>query len=214
MSRVIIFANGEFRDSVVVREVITPDDFVIGADGGTMHALSIGVVPNLVIGDLDSLSQEDLERVTAAGIEVRAYPRRKDETDLELALKYAAGLGAGEVLIFAALGGRLDQLIANVLLLTLPELCGMDVRIVDGEQLAFLIRGRARIDGSPGDSVSLIPIGGDVTGVTTTGLEWELEDDTLAFGPARGISNRITADQATVGILGGLLLCVLIHRNE
>jgi len=142
---------------------------------------------------------------------MKVYPTRKDETDLELALKYAVERGAREILVFAALGGRLDQLIANVLLLTLPELNGVEVRIIDGEQMAFLVRQQADVRGQPGDVVSLIPIGGDAIGVTTTGLEWGLEDDVLWFGPARGVSNRLTSDRATIEIRQGLLLCVLTH---
>jgi len=214
MSCTVIFANGEFHSPESARETIAADDFVIAADGGTRHALSVGVVPDLIIGDLDSLSAVELERVKRAGAQVKAYSPRKDETDLELALKYAADRGAVEILIFAALGGRLDQLIANVLLLTLTELDGVDVRIVEGDQTAFLIRGRTQLRGRAGDTVSLLPIGGDVVGGTTTGLEWELDGDELYFGPARGVSNRFTGDQATIDVRQGLLLCVVTRRRE
>ena len=213
MPRTIIFANGEFNSPELARQTITADDFVIAADGGTRHAFSVGVVPDLIIGDLDSLSGVELERAKRAGAQVKAYSPCKDETDLELALKYAADRGAVEILIFAALGGRLDQCIANVLLLTLSELAGMEVRIVEGDQTAFLVRGRTHLSGQPGDTVSLLPIGGDAVGVTTNGLEWELDSDVLCFGPARGVSNRFTGDQATIDVQQGLLLCVVTRRS-
>jgi thiamine pyrophosphokinase len=228
--RAVIFANGELRDPQGARELLRPTDgsdppdLVIAADGGTRHALSIGVPPDVVVGDVDSLSPEEQARVEAAGSRIVRFSPRKDETDLELALQYAVHDGATEIVILAALGGRLDQTVANLLLLALPELRGIDVRIVEGAQTAFLIRGhrgrRGRegaaptsIEGRPGDTVSLIPLGGDAVGVTAEGLEWPLDDDVLRFGPARGVSNVLTAERARVSLRQGLLLCVVTRKG-
>jgi len=211
--RAIIFANGELGDGHNARDLLRPDDLIIAADGGTRQALAVGVIPRIIVGDLDSLSPGDLAQVKAAGARIVRFSPRKDETDLELALLHAAREGAAEILILAALGGRLDQTIANVLLLSLPELRELDVRIVEGEQEAFLIRNEARIEGRPGDTVSLIPLGGDVVGVTADGLEWPLSDDTLHFGPARGVSNTLVAEQAHVRVRRGMLLCVVMRRK-
>jgi thiamine pyrophosphokinase len=221
--RAIIFANGEFPDAGETRDLLRPDDLVIAADGGTRHALAVGVIPHVVIGDLDSLSPDEQARVEAAGSQVIRFSPRKDETDLELALLHAARQGATEILILAALGGRLDQTIANLLLLALPELKGRDVRIVAGAQTAFLIHARqggpdesngALIEGQPGDTVSLIPLGGDAVGVTAEGLEWPLREDRLRFGPARGVSNVLTAEHARVRVRQGLLLCVVTQASR
>jgi thiamine pyrophosphokinase len=221
--RATIFANGEFTDTEQARDLLRPDDLVIAADGGTRHALAIGVTPHVVIGDLDSLSSDERARVEAAGSQVVRFSPRKDETDLELALLYAARQGATEILILAALGGRLDQTIANLLLLALPELKGRDVRIVARAQTAFLIRATqggpdvsdgALIEGQPGDTVSLIPLGGDAVGVTAEGLEWPLCEDRLRFGPARGVSNVLTAESARVRVRQGLLLCVVTRTRS
>jgi thiamine pyrophosphokinase len=212
--RAIIFANGEFNDPPGVRGLLRPDDLVIAADGGTRHALAVGVSPHIVIGDLDSLSPDAQAQVRTAGARVVRFSPRKDETDLELALLHAARAGATEIVVLAALGGRLDQTIANLLLLTLPELREIDVRIVEGPQTAFLIPAgddRALIEGQPGDTVSLIPLKGDAVGVTTVGLEWALHDDVLHFGPARGVSNVLKARQAQVRLRQGTLLCVITH---
>jgi thiamine pyrophosphokinase len=210
--RAIIFANGELSDPSGVRDLLRPDDLIIAADGGTHHALAVGVSPHIVIGDLDSLSPDVQAQAEAAGARIIHFAPRKDETDLELALLHAAQVGATKIIILAALGGRLDQTIANLLLLTLPELRGIDVRIVEGHQAAFLIPAGDNgvlIEGQPGDTVSLIPLKGDAEGVTVEGLEWSLHDDTLRFGPARGVSNVLAARQARVRIRRGLLLCVV-----
>ncbi|MFQ6100297.1 MAG: thiamine diphosphokinase [Anaerolineae bacterium] len=212
--RAVIFTNGEFADAQSARDLLRPDDLIIAADGGAHHALAAGVVPHVVIGDLDSLSPDEQAHGEAAGSQIVRFPPRKDETDLELALLHAAREGATEILILAALGGRLDQTIANVLLLSLPELKGLDVRIVEGAQEAFLIYDKALIEGQHGDTVSLIPLGGDAVGVTAEGLEWPLHEDTLRFGPARGVSNVLTAEQARVRVRRGTLLCVITHAKD
>jgi thiamine pyrophosphokinase len=212
--RTIIFANGLFPDASHAHDLLRPDDLIIAADGGTRHALTLGLVPDVVIGDLDSISLEELAVVEAAGSQIVRHSPRKDETDLELALLHAARRGATEIVVLAALGGRLDQTIANLLLLALPELRGLDVRVVEGSQTAFLIHAGhdgTWIDGHPGDTVSLIPLGGDAVGVSAEGLEWPLHDDTLRFGPARGVSNVLAAEEAHVCVREGLLLCVVMH---
>ena len=213
--RAIIFANGEFEPTPEVRALLDASDVVIAADGGTRHALALGQVPDVIIGDLDSLAAQTCERAQAAGSRFVSFSPRKDETDLELALRLAAEEGATEIVILAALGGRLDQTIANLLLLALPELSDIDVRIVAGRQMALLVRGGrdgACVEGQPGDTLSLIPLGGDAVGVTADGLEWPLDAETLAFGPARGVSNVLTAGRARVRVREGLLLCVLTRE--
>jgi thiamine pyrophosphokinase len=212
--RTVIFANGEFPNPQITRTLLRPDDLIIAADGGTRHALSIGAPPHVVIGDLDSLSPDDQARVEAAGSPIVRFSPRKDETDLELALLHAVREGATEIVILAALGGRLDQTLANVLLLALPELEGLDVRIVEGQQTAFLIQSEALIKGQPGDTVSLIPLGGDAVGVTAEGLEWPLDEASLRFGLARGVSNVLVKEQARVRVRRGLLLCVVTHADK
>ncbi len=215
--RAVIFANGGFTDPRGARGLLRPDDLIIAADGGTHHALTAGVLPHVVIGDLDSLLPDERSHVEAAGSRIIRFSPRKDETDLELALLHAVREGATEIVILAALGGRLDQTIANLLLLALPELNGRDVRIVEGTQTAFLIHGGrdgALVEGRPGDTVSLIPLGGDAVGVTAEGLEWPLHEDTLRFGPARGVSNVLTAQIARVRVRRGLLLCVVTQASR
>jgi len=212
--RAVIFANGEFPNPQITRDLLRPDDFIIATNGGTRHALSIGATPHVVIGDIDSLSTDDQALVEAAGSPIVRFSPRKDETDLELALLHAVREGATEIVILAALGGRLDQTLANVLLLALPELEGLDVRIVEGQQTAFLIQSEALIEGQSGDTVSLIPLGGDAVGVTTEGLEWPLDKDALLFGLARGVSNMLVKEQACVRVRRGSLLCVITHADK
>ena len=132
---------------------------------------------------------------------------------MELALAHALARGAATIVICGALGGRADHMLANVLLLTRPELAGLDVSIVDGPETLRLLHSRGQaavleLAGTPGDLVSLLPIGGDAAGVTTAGLRYPLHDETLLMGHARGVSNVFTDTRARVILRHGRLLVI------
>ena len=207
--RAIIIAGGQAGDNGW-ETWVQDGDWIIGADGGAGQALAWGLVPHLVIGDMDSLLDEDQAVLEVRGCRFVEHPGAKDETDLELALRYAAREGAQEIVVLGALGGRLDHTLANVLLLTLPILDGVSVRITDGVGETLLLRGGRMVTlrGSAGDLVSLLPLGGDARGVTTSGLAWALSGDTLRFGFSRGVSNEMTSHEARIKLDEGLLLGV------
>lgn len=208
--RTIIIAGGSPPRGEGWRRWVGRGDRIIGADGGAAQALAWDLLPELVIGDMDSLSGEDRALLEGRGCQFLVHPRAKDETDLELALTHAVGEGAEEIVVLAAFGGRMDHTLANVLLLTLPQLERVSVRFVDDQQQIRVVRGKgnAVVEGEPGDLVSLLPLGGDVSGVRTTGLTWALEGDTLRFGFSRGVSNEMTEREARIEIEDGFLLVV------
>jgi len=206
--RAVIFANGTLRDPDAVRALIRPDDHLIAADGGVRHALALGLRPAVVIGDFDSLANDERRRLEEEGAHFVEYPRDKDETDLELALRYTLDAGYRSMLIVAALGGRLDQSLANLALLTDPALAALEVRLEDGIEEAFFVHHRAVIEGRAGDSVSLLPWGKPVKGVVAEGLKWRLRGETLYPHKTRGVSNELLGETARISLKSGLLLCV------
>ena len=212
--RAIIFINGEIPNLDAARNLIRDDDFIIAADGGTRHALNLGLLPSVVIGDLDSIGSVNHRTLEDGNVEIIQYPADKDETDLELTLLYAREHGYEEILLVGALGGRLDQTLGNLSLLTDPTFAGLDVRIDDGVEEAFFARNQAQIYGRIGDVVSLIPWRGDVTILRTTGLRWSLQNETLYADQTRGISNELTAEKARVEIEDGLLLIIHIRKER
>ncbi len=212
MPRTIIFANGTLPDIDSARRLLRPDDFILAADGGTRHALELGRAPNLVLGDMDSLNQADWKKLEQLNVPIEIFPRDKNETDLELAIERAIEIGNKEIIILAALGGRLDQTIANIALLTDARLSTFDLRLDDGVEQAFFARTRSQVAGRSGDIVSLIPWGGDVHITSASGLKWPLSDEILYAHKPRGISNEMTADIANIEIKSGLLL--IIHRRQ
>ncbi len=137
--RILLFANGDLPDPEAARARVRPDDYILCADGGAHHALALGLTPDRVIGDLDSLDPALLARLQAQGVSFEQHPVDKDATDLELALEAARQLGAEEVLLLGALGGRLDQQLANLALLASPAFAGL--RLSLGHGLFFALGG-------------------------------------------------------------------------
>lgn len=207
----LIFANGEAADGTMVRLALAQahDPIVIAADGGARVAHFFDVPVHVVIGDMDSISPDDQLRLRQAGVQFITYPPEKDFTDLELALMYAIEQGASWIRIIGALGDRFDQTLANVYLMTLPMLASCDVGIVAGEQFLRVLRqGGNHLDGEVGDTLSLIPLNGSVKHIRTHGLKYALNDETLYFGPARGISNVFLSSHVSIHIGEGLLLAI------
>jgi thiamine pyrophosphokinase len=211
VQRIIIFANGELPDLDKARELIRTNDYIICADGGTRHALALNIQPDLVIGDMDSADREQLKALEKTNVSIELFPHDKDETDLELAINRAIELKPRQIIIIAALGGRLDQTIANITLLTSTRLSSFDIRLDDGVEEIFLCRDQVQVHGKGGDIVSLIPWGGAVTDVQTTDLKWPLQKETLYPDRTRGVSNELISDTASVSIGSGLLL--VVHRR-
>jgi thiamine pyrophosphokinase len=211
MQRIMIFANGNLPEPKGVRRLLRPDDFIICADGGTQHALELGLTPSLVIGDMDSIQKDQWQWLEQAGVSIEIFPRDKNETDLEIALQRALELEPKQVVVVAALGGRLDQTLGNLTLLTGARLSTVDIRLDDGVEEIFICRDQAEVQGGSGDIVSLIPWGNPVHGVKTESLKWPLDHETLYPEKTRGISNEMTGTTASVSIGSGLLL--VVHRR-
>ena len=212
MQRIIIFANGELPDLEKARALLQRDDYIICADGGTRHALALDIKPDLIIGDMDSAEKEQLQEFREAEVSMELFPHDKNETDLELAIHRAVELNPAQIIIIAGLGGRLDQTLANITLLTDIRLSNIDIRLDDGVEESFLCRDQVQVRGRTGDIVSLIPWGGAVSEVQTTNLKSPLHRETLLPDRTRGISNEMLGESATISIGSGLLL--IVHRRE
>jgi thiamine pyrophosphokinase len=212
--RAIIFANGPLPDLAAARRTLMAGDRLIAADGGLRHLRALGLTPHLLVGDLDSVTPAEVAAAQAAGAQIERHPARKDETDLELALRRACADGAQDVLIFGALGGRWDQTLANLLLLAHPAYRAVRLRLLDGAQQIYLVRGQAVIEGQPGDTVSLVALSDDAHGVTTIGLEYPLTGGTLPFGGTLGISNVLLGAEATVTVASGLVAVIVLGQDS
>ncbi len=207
----LVFANGDLNDGPAVRLacVHAVPRFVIAADGGLRHVIALGLQPDLVIGDMDSADPVALAQVQARGARVQRFPADKDETDLELALDAAVLNSTDSIYIFGATGDRLDQTLGNVYLLMMSILRNRDVRLISGRQTAWLAYpGETVIEGQPGDTLSLIPLKSEAKGIVTHQLKYPLDNESLPYGAARGMSNVLLANTARVSFENGVLLMI------
>ena len=206
---VIVVADGEPGPGDAA--LLGKADLLIAADGGARWVEAQGSRPDLIVGDLDSVDAATLERLVSAGSRVERHPTEKDESDTELALAAAVAAGADRIVLLGALrGNRLDHELANLLLLLDPRFASRDLRIICGPtQVRAMGRGTSlEIEATIGETVSLLPIGGDAIGVTTRGLRYPLAGGTLTLGGSRGLSNVVTETPASVRLEGGSLLVV------
>ena len=200
--RAVIIGNGDIKDYEYIKGKISETDFIICADGGYNHALKIGITPDVLLGDFDSASGfEDV----ADRIE---YPMRKDFTDGELAVMYAVEHGYDSVALIAMTVDRLDHTMADILLL---DKCRNGVVIDDNNEI-YLLKDKLSINGKKGQTLSIIPINGDAQGITTSGLEYPLCDETLYFASSRGISNVMLADKCEITIKNGMALVIKVEK--
>ncbi len=207
--RVVIIANGDLNNHSFYRELIRKDDIIFCVNGGTGHALDLGLKPDLVIGDLDSLRAPDRETVEQIKAQLIRHPSEKDKSDLELALDHAAGLQPSEILIIGALGGaRFEHAFINVMLLHIPLRKGISARIIEESQEILMAEKEALLSGVEGDYLSLFALTDKVCGIVTEGLKYPLNNESLHFASTRGLSNELTASQAKVSFRSGLLLIV------
>lgn len=213
--RAILFANGEMLPGTTILPDWLPADLVVAADGGTRHCLALGLRPDVVIGDFDSLEPELLACLEADGVRLLRYPPNKDETDLELAFLHALGAGMQQIIVLGALGARWDMTLANLLLAAQPGFAAPQVHFFDGNQEICLLRGgQSRLlHGQPGDTISFVPLGGDAIGITTQGLAYPLTNETLPFGSPRGVSNVLLSAEAQIALADGILACIHIRPN-
>jgi thiamine pyrophosphokinase len=184
---------------------------VVAADGGARGAAQLGLAVDELVGDLDSIAADRLAALRADGVRIEVWPRDKDASDTELAVRTALRHRPGRMVILGASGGpRPDHALANVGLLGLDELAGIDVVLLDGVSRIRLVRGPADVTlaGRAGDLVSLLPTGGDVGGVRTDGLAYPLVDERLPAGSTRGLSNVRTTTTAHIRVASGRLLVI------
>lgn len=206
--RVVIMSNGSIGPADFYLKTIRQDDYLVCADGGANAALGLELVPDLVVGDMDSIDASvRAELVARGGTEFRVAPRDKDESDTELALRAALELEPSEILLTAVLGGRIDHAISNIhLLASVPD--HIECAIVEPDQSIRLVRRNLDLVGRTGDVVSIVAVGGDAGGVTLTGFQYPLQGATLRQASTLGISNVVCGEKARVSVTEGMLLVI------
>ena len=185
-------------------------DYVIAADSGLHSAIDLGLRVNLVIGDMDSVDPAVLISAAANGVTVQRMPHDKDATDTELALLAAVAYGSQQIVLVTGGGGRLDHQLGILSAMQHQALKDCDVSALWDTARIQLLRGPGlcTIHGKVGEVVGLIAQHGDALGVTTDGLKWPLNDETLEAHSSRGVSNELVATTATISLAHGQLFVI------
>lgn len=211
--RALVVLHGDLEPAHLRRELDLAD-LVVAADGGAQAVTAAGGACHAIVGDQDSLTPQELEaaRRRNPAVDVRAFPIAKDATDAELALATAFELGAQSVVVVGAFGGRrLDHALATISILAHPAWHDREVVLTDPRRSVTLVTARREWTGAPGDLITLLPVEGDATGVSTQGLRYTPRDGRLPFGTSLGVSNEMTGRRASVSLRDGALL--LVHER-
>jgi thiamine pyrophosphokinase len=213
MPRVFIIANGQADFPFSLSSLISENDVLICADGGSNHATELQVEPNIVIGDMDSIAPATLARYEQNGVDIRKFPKDKNASDLELCLEVAVGFNPTEITCLCVLGNREDHSLTNTLLLARYASRNNKVTILGSNfQAQFITKQHSReFTGTPGDIISLMPMTATVSGVTITGVKWPLTNANLSWGSSHTVSNEFAESHVSISITDGLVLAMHYH---
>jgi thiamine pyrophosphokinase len=213
--RAAIFLNGAPDSERLIRAVADRADFVVAADGGARYALAAGIVPDLIVGDMDSLGEDLAQEIEGRGAELERHPVRKDKRDGHLAVLAARERGATAADFACAAGGKFGALFAVPHILLAAERLGLRSYVVADRGRMFVVEAGSRaVKGAVGDSVSVFPLAGPATGVTLEGMGYPLTNATLDPGDTLGFHNELVGGKAKVSVKGGTLLVVQEHTPD
>ena len=215
IEKILIFVNGETQITDFELEEILPVDKVICADGGTKISLKLGIFPDIIVGDLDSITEDIEKRLAKHKVEWKIYPTDKDETDLELAVKEAVKFKPNSIYFVGLLGGRIDHTLANIFFLERLKDLNIEPYVIDRKLRIYIMKGEEEkvIWGNKGDTLSLIPLSDVVEGIYLEGLKYGLNYEPLYRNLTRGISNMFISYQAKISIQKGTLLVIHLYQT-
>ncbi len=213
--KIAILSGGDINNKEWLSGMLKGVHRIICVDGGSRYASLLGIVPYMIVGDLDSIDPKDLDYFSGLGVIIKKYAPEKDDTDTALALNEALTQKPAEILVLGASGTRLDHTLANIHLLRNAAESGVPVRFIDEyNEVSIVMPGESRfIEGNPGDLFSLLPLTTEVRGVNVRGARWPLEDAVFTVGDPYGVSNRLEGSRASVSIKTGILLLIRTYEH-
>ncbi|MBN2066658.1 MAG: thiamine diphosphokinase [Candidatus Thermoplasmatota archaeon] len=208
--KLAIIANGTITDDAFHKKILGNVDMIICADGGANHAYALGVIPEYIVGDFDSITAQVLSYFIEQKKTTLVKDTNPDKTDVELALSLAESLNPQEIVLLGALGCRMDHTLANMLCLTkLPS--AIKAQIIDETNTIELVDKPVDITGKENDIVSVVPLT-DVAGLSYKGMKWPVTNKKTTVGWF-GISNRLLQNTATIALAKGKLLVIRVRKE-
>jgi thiamine pyrophosphokinase len=213
MKRTLIVGGGPVNMELLNQELAKKPDLLIAADYGGFYFDELGIIPQVLIGDFDSLSSPIVDKLINAGVKVIPYSPQKDETDMELAVDFAILEGSSSINILGGLGRRLDHTLSNIGLFLKALAHKVEIHLLDEVHDITAIDSRIVLERRTGWAVSLIPLTEKVSGVSTSGLLYPLNKADLFFEKSRGIHNEFITETAIVEVAEGILLVILFKES-
>jgi len=210
-NRHAIVVVGGVAPNLAFLETVDPESaVVVAADSGAVHAIAAKLSIDFAVGDFDSIPAGLLAELERTGVTIERHPAMKDATDLELAIEVALREGADIITVVGGHGGRVDQSFANALVIASPAYSHVEMHAVLDQALVSVVHGGGRValSGTPGDVVTILALHGDAVGISSKGLEYGLDRDTLRAGSTRGVSNVFLDDHAEVSLDHGTIIVV------
>ncbi len=204
----IIIANGNFENTPQITKLIKDSEYIICADGGARYLRALNIVPDILIGDFDSILPEDISLLNSEITKTISFPSKKNKTDSELCIDWAIEHGANEITLIGVTGTRQDHTLANIFLLKKMALNQVKGKIIDKNNEIQIVTDNFVIKGERGDFLSIIPVSDKVCGIVLKGFEYPLDHADISLGSTLGISNRIISESASITIESGLLLVI------
>ena len=211
----LLIANGHIEDPVNLLELLinqyhfNAEKFlIVSADGALKNCLGLNLVPDLVIGDMDSLCKKDENNLRICNPEALFVKSacEKDESDTQLALEYLAGIQIKNIILIGALGKRMDHSLANLINISSQKLENTNIKIIDGNFEISVLRQSAEISGVIGNTISIFSLTPHTYFINTDGLKYKLHEEKLMFCPIRGLSNVFVKEKTYLDFKEGILL--------
>lgn len=199
----LIVSSGEIKNYELLKQLVKEDYYIVCADGGVNHLLKIGKLPNIVLGDLDSIGEEELDIINQNKIEIKKFPKMKDETDTEICVNYLMKKGFTNIVLTGVTGARFDHTLANIYLLKKIYDLGATAYIVDQNNKIYYVKDSIFINKEENSFVSIIPISEKGITISLDGFLYPLKKAHLEFSSTRGLSNKIIEDYGNIRIHEG-----------
>lgn len=207
--KAVIFAGAKILDYEFCKEYVDNAELLICCDAGMHHAKALGVTPDYIVGDFDSVSQEVLEYYKGKNIPFLQFPTKKDQTDMQIGIHLALEKGVTDLVLLGGIGNRFDHTLANAHLLLGLLKKGVRARLVDENNCVELVDKPITIHGNIGDLVSTIPLSMMVKGITLTGFAYPLTDRDLALDDEMvAVSNVLAKEEGIIEFTEGYLFVI------
>lgn len=204
----IIIASGEMEYTRNISRIIRDAQLIVCADGGARHLKALDIIPHVMIGDFDSIHENDLDFFQKKNVRMISYPPQKDQTDSALCIDWAIENNATDITLLGMTGTRMDHTLANIFLLKKMAEKNIPARIINEHNEIQVVIKDIQVTGNIGEILSLVPVTQKVTGVTVKGLEYPLENAVMYMGTSLGISNVFKQTVVSISIKEGMLIVI------